>query len=376
MIRVGITGQNGFVAYHLYQTINLLNAEFSLVDFDRSAFEDENKLRDFVSNCDVIVHLAGMNRHESQQVIYDTNIRLAQVLVDALEFTGNKPHVLFSSSTQEGLDNLYGNSKKHAREILASWANKNGAVFSGLLIPNVFGPFCKPEYNSFIATFCHKLVTGAQPEIKVDSEVNLIYVGELVTQIIETIRNKNEQVSNNEPVVISHTSSNKVSKILELLVSYKENYCDIGIIPELNNQFELNLFNTFRCYFPHKEYFPKYFKKNIDPRGAFVEVIRLGIGGQVSYSTTVPGITRGNHFHTRKIERFAVIKGKAKIQLRKIGTSEVFDFYLDGESPSYVDMPIWYTHNIENIGEEELLTIFWINEHYNPADPDTFFVVV
>jgi UDP-2-acetamido-2,6-beta-L-arabino-hexul-4-ose reductase len=123
-------------------------------------------------------------------------------------------------------------------------------------------------------------------------------------------------------------------------------------------------------------YFPRKFKKNVDARGAFVEIARLGIGGQVSFSTTVPGITRGNHFHTRKIERFAVIKGKARIQMRRIGTGEVLDFFLDGDEPAYVDMPIWYTHNIKNIGNGELITVFWINEPYDPSDPDTYFVNV
>jgi UDP-2-acetamido-2,6-beta-L-arabino-hexul-4-ose reductase len=120
-------------------------------------------------------------------------------------------------------------------------------------------------------------------------------------------------------------------------------------------------------------HFPVSFVKHIDTRGSFVEIIRLCIGGQVSFSTTFPGITRGNHYHTRKIERFAVIKGKALIQLRKVGTVEVIDFYLDGDAPSYVDIPIWYTHNIKNIGEEELYTMFWINEFYDPNDPDTYF---
>ena len=140
--------------------------------------------------------------------------------------------------------------------------------------------------------------------------------------------------------------------------------------------FDYNLFNTFRCYFDIASHYPVKFTQHTDPRGAFVEVIRLGIGGQCSFSTTVPGITRGNHFHTRKIERFAVIKGKALIQLRKIDSDEVLDFYLDGTEPAYVDMPIWYTHNIKNIGEEDLYTIFWINEPYDAADPDTYFVEV
>ena len=125
-----------------------------------------------------------------------------------------------------------------------------------------------------------------------------------------------------------------------------------------------------------ENYFPVKYNKHTDSRGSFIELIRLGVGGQVSFSTTKPGITRGNHFHTRKIERFSVIKGKALIQLRRIGTNEVIDFYLDGEEPAYVDMPIWYTHSIKNIGEEVLYTNFWINESYNPEDTDTYFTNV
>ena len=145
-----------------------------------------------------------------------------------------------------------------------------------------------------------------------------------------------------------------------------------GIFPNLELAFEKALFNTFRCYVPETHY-PVKFTKHTDPRGSFVEIARTQTSGQFSFSTTVPGITRGNHFHTRKAERFAVISGKALIQLRKIGTNKVIDYYLDGTEPAYVDMPIWYTHNIKNIGDEELITLFWINEPYNPEDADTYF---
>jgi len=157
------------------------------------------------------------------------------------------------------------------------------------------------------------------------------------------------------------------------LQEIKTNYFEKGEIPSINNPFERNLFNTFLTYIDHSTFFPFKLKLNTDQRGSFVETVKLNSGGQVSFSTTVPGVTRGNHFHTRKAERFAVIKGKALIELRRIGTSEVLSFELDGNEPSFVDMPIWYTHNIKNIGNEELYTIFWISEHFSPDDPDTFF---
>lgn len=372
MKKVGITGQNGFVGNHLYNTLGLYPENFERIEFQKDFFDNPSQLDEFVKKCDVIVHLAAMNRHESQEYIYETNIELVKRLTASLERTSSKAHVLFSSSSQEERDNLYGKSKKEGRQILANWANNNGGKFTGLLIPNVFGPFGMPNYNSFVATFCHKLTHGETPKIDNDGEVKLIYVGELVQEIINQIK----IAETNELYEVAHTSTNKVSDVLATLEHFKSTYFDKSEVPELKTIFDFNLFNTFRCYFDIKNHYPVQFKQNIDPRGAFVEVIRLGMGGQVSYSTTVPGITRGNHYHTRKIERFAVIKGKALIQLRKIGTNEVLDFYLDGENPAFVDMPIWYTHNIKNIGEEELFTMFWINEPYNPEDADTYFVEV
>lgn len=369
MIKVGITGQDGFIGQYLYRVLGLFPEEFERITFQKSYFNDQQQLNSFVQACDVVVHLAAMNRHPSAEVIYQTNIDLIDQLVNALQITGSKAHVLFSSSAQEEQDNLYGQSKLAGRTKLAAWAKANGGVFTGMIIPNVFGPFCKPYYNSFIATFSHQLVNNQQPIIDADAVVPLIYVGDIAQTILSQIR----AGEGNEVLKIKATNEFKVSTVLNLLESYQTQYTEGGIIPELKSTFEINLFNTFRSYINVQQHFPAKFIKHTDPRGSFVEIIRLNVGGQVSFSTTVPGITRGNHFHTRKIERFAVIKGKALIQLRKIGTNEVFDFYLDGDEPAYVDMPIWYTHNIKNIGNEELYTNFWINEFFDANDSDTYF---
>lgn len=369
MLKIGITGQAGFVGTHLYNTLGLHPEEFERVPFKRDFFSNQQQLEQFVSQCDVILHLAAMNRHNDPQVIFDTNIELAQKLVEALEFTKSKAHVIFSSSTQEERDNEYGKSKKLGRELLYNWSIKSGGKFTGLIIPNVFGPFGLPNYNSVIATFCHQLAHNETPTIAVDGELKLIYVGELVEVLLSEIRNTNSKAE----MMVLNTATAKVSEILHILEKYKSEYQDKGIIPSIDTTFELNLFNTFRCYIDIATHFPVSLVEHTDDRGSFVEIIRLGVGGQVSFSTTVPGITRGNHYHTRKIERFAVIKGKALIQLRRIGTNEVLDFYLDGDAPSYVDMPIWYTHNIKNIGDEVLYTNFWINEFFDPNDPDTYF---
>jgi UDP-2-acetamido-2,6-beta-L-arabino-hexul-4-ose reductase len=372
MTRVGITGSNGFVGYHLYQTLALQKEEFTLIEFERNFFEDNIALDSFVSSCDVIIHLAALNRHNDPKFIYETNTSLVKKLIASLVRTNFKSHLIISSSTQEDRDNLYGKSKKEGRLLLSDWANRNGGRLSGLIIPNVYGPFGQPFFNSVIATFCHQLANGETPKIDVDGNLKLIYVRELVEEIIKLIRNND----NSHEQIIPFTAEVKVSEILALLQYFRTSYQDKGEIPTLNNDFEHKLFNTYRCYIDVANYFPKKFIQHADNRGAFVEIARLGIPGQMSFSTTLPGITRGNHFHTRKIERFSVINGKALIQLRRIGTNEVHDLYLDGDEPAYVDMPIWYAHNIKNIGEDVLYTIFWINEPFDENDPDTYFEIV
>ncbi|MBM3453202.1 MAG: SDR family oxidoreductase [Bacteroidetes bacterium] len=370
MIKIGITGQAGFVGTHLFNTLGLHPSKFERVEFKDEYFQNVTELQSFVKSCDAIVHLAAMNRHNDPEVIYNTNIGLVKQLIQACKDTQSTPHILFSSSTQEERDNLYGKSKKEGRELLEQWALNNNAQFTGLIIPNVFGPFGHPYYNSVVATFCHQLTHNETPKIEVDGEVKLIYVSELVTYIITRITNYELRITNR---VIPHTSTIKVSELLHKLETYKSNYFEKGEIPNLDTPFDRNLWNTFLCYLDHESFFPYHLKLNTDNRGSFVETVKLNSGGQISFSTTVPSITRGNHFHTRKAERFAVIKGKATIELRRIGTNKVMTFELDGSQPSFVDMPIWYTHNITNVGGEELYTIFWINEHYDANDPDTYF---
>lgn len=368
MLKVGITGQSGFVGSHLFNFLGL-KSTIERIPFNDDFFNDEVRFLEFAGSCDVIVHLAAMNRHDDPEVLYNTNIDLVKKLISGIETTGNKPHVIFSSSTQEEFDNLYGRSKRDGRLMFEKWASVEGARFTAMVIPNVFGPFGKPFYNSVVATFSHLLTHGGEPQIHVDGELKLIYVNELVEQIYKVLTGEVE-----DPLFhVPHTSEKKVSAILELLNNYKNHYFDKGIIPPIESMFEINLFNTFRSFIDNASHFPVRLVQHTDDRGAFVETIKLGTGGQVSFSTTKPGITRGNHFHTRKIERFAVIRGKAKIQLRQIGTDTVQEFFLDGEQPSYVDMPVWVTHNITNTGDEELFTIFWINEWFDPNDPDTFF---
>ena len=371
MKRIGITGQAGFVGTHLFNLLKTKN-DVVAIPFEDTYFEKQALLVEFVKQCDVIVHLAAVNRCSSQEELYETNIRLVNQLIEAMQTANVSPHVIFSSSTQEERDNLYGKSKREGREKLSGWAESNNALFTGLVIPNVYGAFGMPFYNSVVATFCYQLTHGEQPKIDVDGSLKLIYVGELTEQIYQIAVSGKSQ----KELLLPYTAKKKVSELLTLLETYKAQYFEQGIIPALPSAFEINLFNTFRCYIDIQSHFPVLLKKNEDERGIFVETIKLHSGGQISFSTTKPTITRGNHYHTRKIERFVVLQGEARIQLRKTGTNKVLNFTISGDNPSYIDMPIWYTHNITNVGKTELITQFWINEIFDPNDSDTYFEVV
>jgi UDP-2-acetamido-2,6-beta-L-arabino-hexul-4-ose reductase len=374
--KIGITGQSGFIGTHLYNVLGLFPEKFERIPFESYYFNDATLLAHFVKRCDVIVHLAAINRHFDMKTLYDTNIALVKTLIQTMENENVKPHIIFASSTQESLDNPYGKSKHDGRSLLEAWAMRSGSLFTCLIVPNVFGPFGRPNYNSFVATFCCKLVHNEIPEIITDGDINLVYVYSLCKYIILEVINNVNNCSSIRALEVPHDFSAKVSQILSLLQAYKHQYFEQGIIPCLADANEVNLFNTFRSYIDFNLFYPRILKQNIDERGVFAETIKHGTIGQASFSITKPGITRGNHYHTRKIERFTVLKGKAKIQIRKVGTEYVYEFCLDGQTPSYVDMPVWYTHNITNIGSDDLYTQFWINEWYDPSDADTFFEYV
>ena len=371
ILKIGITGQEGFIGTHLYNTLGLYPDRLCRVMFKKSYFDNDSLLDLFVTQCDVIIHLAGINRHPDTEQLYHGNISLTEKIIDSLKRCNSSAHIIFSSSIKENEDNPYGRSKNKARQLFDIWAKSSNGNFTGLLIPNVLGVFGVPFDNSVIATFCHQLAKGQEPVIQIDNELQLIYVDDLVSEILSVITLQKYAPA----YYVKATVSISVSKVLELLKNFRDVYIVKGIIPSMQNRFILNLFNTFRSFLDLEKRYPVNLILHTDSRGDFTEIIRLGQGvsGQVSFSTTFPGITRGNHFHIRKIERFAVISGEAKIQMRRVGAEQVFEFTLSGKRPSYVDIPIWTIHNITNIGTEPLCTIFWINEPYFAEDSDTYF---
>jgi len=367
-LKLTITGQEGFIGSHLYNTIRYKRTDIQLVDFSKDFFEKDKSIDSVLKDVDIIVHLAGVNRHDDPKFLYNKNIELSQKILDSIKRVGFNGHLIFASSTQENDNNPYGNAKKMSRNLFDVESKKIGYNFTGLIIPNVFGPFTKPNYNSFIATFCYNSTRDIENIIIEDNKVSLIYVDSLINKIIETFSDQPKA-----RLQVSDETTITVSNVKNLIEEFKYSYLINGTIPKLNTKFKKDLFKTFITYIPFKDFFPKRYKLFIDERGLFSELVRAEVPGQVSYSITKENETRGNHFHTRKIERFSIISGESLIQIRKINSDKIIEFKLSGSNPSFIDMPIWHTHNIKNIGSEPLITVFWINEFYDDIDSDTFY---
>jgi len=365
--KVVITGLVGFMGSHLRDRLSR-EEDFEVPQFEDAYFSQPEKLREVLAGSNTVVHLAAMNRGDEKE-IYNTNIELVTRLIETLESVNARPHVIFASSTQIYLDNPYGRSKKEGERILEDWSKRNNAPVSVLVIPNVFGDRGRPFYNSVVATFCHLLTHGGKPEVKVDKELSLIYINELTEIFWNRINNP---PAGFERVDIKATANAKVTDILAMLNHFKECYYDWKIVPALAGNFEKNLYNTFLSYAESADY-EQPLTLRTDDRGSLFEIVKQEKGSQIFFSTTRPGIVRGNHYHTRKQEKFCVVKGKATIRLRRIGTDNVIEYNVSGEKPVVVAMPIFYTHNIENVGTEELYTLFWTNEIFDPNDSDTFF---
>jgi UDP-2-acetamido-2,6-beta-L-arabino-hexul-4-ose reductase len=244
MIKVGITGQAGFLGKNLYNTLNHYKDKYELVKFYDDFFNDEIKLVQFVTLCDVVVHFAAMSRNPDPNVIYTTNMDLVKKLICALKKANSKAHIFYSSSIQEDMDTPYCRSKKEGRELLAKWSKNNGSLFTGFIFPNIFGPLCKPYYASFIATFCHQIIYNYNPKIEIDRTMALLYVSEAMHIITEAISNK----TNSAYYKVVPTSYQTVSSVLQILKSFKNIYIENKEMPEFKNSFEENLFNTFQSY--------------------------------------------------------------------------------------------------------------------------------
>ena len=365
--RIGITGSQGFVAGHLIRRLEH-QSDHQLVLCPRKHFENSALLAEFVKSCDTIVHLAAINRGSDEE-LFATNISLVDRLIAAAEKHQGNLQILFASSTQRDRDNAYGKSKRQGEERIRTWASRGAARTAKILvIPNVYGPGCRPFYNSVVATFCHELAHGSEPKIVEDRDVEFVWINDLVDNLVDEI----EAEGRSQLRRIEGTALLTVSQLLSKLRHFHCSHVDRNLVPDISDPLDASLYATYLSYLSMDQHRHRP-QVHRDDRGKLFEIIRMANGGQVFFSTTKPGVVRGDHFHTRKVEWFCVLKGEAAIRLRRVDSTDVHEFRVSGESPQFISIPVLHAHQIENIGDDELLTMFWCNEIFTSDDPDTYF---
>lgn len=359
MTAFAITGANGFLGWHTRAAARAEDIATTPVRLGGAS--DPDAVVRAVDGAERVIHLAGVNRGSDGDVS-EGNVLFAQQLADAVRRAERAPRALvFANSTQAGNGTVYGDAKSASAEILARAAADVGAEFVDVVLPNVFGEHGRPFYNAVTATFCHVLAEGGTPTVERDRELTLLHAQDAADLLLGAVPLDRQRA-------LEHSES--VSGLLARLTAQSRVYRG-GDIPDLSTRFERDLFNTYRSY-AFATHMPFAHARREDARGAFVELVRAHGGtAQTSFSTTAPGIVRGEHFHRRKVERFTVVAGRATIALRRLLRDDVVTFAVDGESPASVDMPTLWAHNLTNTGDGELLTTFWSNEIFDPSHPDT-----
>lgn len=369
-MKILVTGAKGFIGKNLI--VELKNQGYKdILEFDLAT--DPALLDKYTKEAEFIFHLAGINRPVDQAEFMKGNFGFTSTLLDSLIKNGNKCPIMLSSSIQAELNNPYGESKKAGEDLLFTYGKEQSVKVLVYRFPNVFGKWCRPNYNSAVATFCHNIANDLPITVNDQNAImNLVYIDDLVSELIVALKGQEHKKDNYCFVPVTHTVT--LGKIAELIQSFK-NTRDDKFIPELSDAFTKKLYSTYLSYLPTDK-FSYELKMNIDQRGSFTEFIKTPDRGQISINAAKPGIVKGNHWHHTKNEKFLVVSGKGVIRFRRIDSIEVIEYTVSGEKLEVVDIPVGYTHNIENIGTTDLVTIMWVNELLDPNKPDTYFLEV
>ena len=365
-MKVLITGSNGFVAKNLIVRLGELEG-FEIVMFSRQT--SEQQLHDKVSDIDAVVHLAGVNRPPSPEDFVTGNTGLTQSLCQALLEYGRPVPVIFTSSTQAALDNPYGKSKLDAETALRNYAVQSGASAYIYRLPNVFGKWCKPNYNSAVATFCYNIASGLPVQINDGSApLSLVYVDDVVDEFIRVLQDK-PLVDATDFCAVAVQYQTTVGDLAQQLQAFRDSRTSL-VSEKVGVGLVRALYSTYMSYLT-PDAFAYDVPKFGDPRGVFVEMLKTKDSGQFSFFTAHPGITRGGHYHHTKTEKFLVIKGQARFGFRHILTDETYELFTSGEQPKIVETIPGWSHDITNVGEEEMVVMLWANEIFDRDRPDT-----
>lgn len=369
-MRVLVTGSRGFVGKNLLERLGRID-DVEIVTFSKEDMIES--LSSKLANIDFVFHLAGINRPDNVEEFYEGNRDLTQKLVDLVKQSGRKIPILMTSSAQVERDNDYGKSKREGELALEAYAKESGAVVYIYRLPNVFGKWSRPNYNTVIATWCHNVTRELPIQINDESvELSLVYIDDVVEQLVRHLdENGKEGVVYGD---VSPVYNKTLGEIKELLTAFQESRKEL-LVPRVGRGFERALYATYLSFLPTDK-FSYELHGHEDERGTFYEFIKTIDSGQVSISTTAPGITRGNHYHNTKNEKFLVIRGAASIKHRQIHGNDVIEYKVSDKKMEVVEMIPGYTHDITNTGDSEMVLLLWANETFDRENPDTYFLKV
>ncbi len=369
-MKILVTGANGFIGRNLI--CELRNRGYQdILSYDIDT--DPSLLDDYCRECEFIFHLAGVNRPKEVKEFMEGNYGFTTVLVEKLKKYQNRSPLVVSSSIQAMLDNPYGKSKKAGEDYLFAYEKETGSPVYVYRFPNVYGKWSRPNYNGVVATFCYNIARDLPIQISDRSiELTMVYIDDVVNALISCLEGKGKQEGKYYKVPIEdHVTLGEIADLIQSFKTMRENLT----VPNFQNHFEKCLYSTYLSYLP-EDNFSYPLTMHEDARGSFSEMIRTAERGQFSVNISHPGITKGNHWHHTKNEKFLVVSGHCLIRFRKVGTDHVITYDVSSDRLEVVDIPCGYTHNITNVGDSDSVTLMWCNECYDPEHPDTFFMEV
>ncbi len=369
-MKILVTGSKGFIGKNL---VCELRTEKNLEIFEFDIDTDTILLEHYCKAADFVFHLAGVNRPLENSEYMSGNYGFTLSLLNTLKKYKNACPVMLSSSIQAAIDNPYGVSKKAGEDLIYDYSRETGAKTLVYRFPNVFGKWCRPNYNSVVATFCHNIAHGLPITINNrETVLKLVYIDDVIKELINALYGRENY--NGSFCEVKTTYTITLGEIAGLINSFRNSRAERSI-PDMHDEFTKKLYSTYLSYLP-SDAFSYELKMNTDIRGSFTEFIKTPDRGQVSVNISKPGIVKGNHWHHTKNEKFLIVSGKGVIRLRKVDSVEVAEYFVSGDKLEVVDIPVGYTHNIENLGETDMVTIMWANESFNPDEPDTIYLEV
>ncbi|WEG73794.1 capsular polysaccharide biosynthesis protein CapF [Vagococcus intermedius] len=369
-MKIMITGAKGFIGQNL--TAELRNQGYQdlfLVDRDTS----EEELKRYAHQAEFVYHLAGVNRPERVEEFTEGNVDFSDTLLALLRQSDNKAPIIVSSSIQAELDNPYGKSKRVGEELVFNYGKETDTKVMVYRFPNVFGKWCRPNYNSAIATFCHNIANGMPITVNDPNVIlNLVYIDDVVKELIRAL--DGNEFNTGKYCEVPVTYKQKLGWVAETIESFRESRQN-RYVPLMSDELTKKLYSTYLSYLA-TDNFSYELKMNVDERGSFTEFLKSEDAGQVSVNISKPGITKGQHWHHTKNEKFLVVSGEGIIRFRKVNDTQVVEYPVSAQKLEVVDIPVGYTHNIENTGTEDMVTVMWVNEIFDPENPDTIFLEV